>query len=229
MHPRALEALARYLDDHPEAGIVGPRLLNPDGSLQRSCFPFPSPMRPPLQTDPIGRLVGRVPGLGEWSFATWSHDRVRVVPWVTGAALVIRRRAFDDVGGFDESFFMYAEEIDLCYRAKQRGWETHFAPVADVEHSGGCSTHQHRTAMLAQGCTSALHFYRRHYSGGPLVRAVCMMVAAMAWRAVRDRVRRAFSSNPVRRRELTEDVRVWESAVVRFIRTGWHTCAGRSS
>jgi len=221
LRPGALEALSQYLADHPGAGIVGPRLLSPDGTLQRSCFSFPTPLRPPLQTDPIAWLTGRIPGLRERSLASWSHDCARVVPWVTGAALAIRRQAFDDLGGFDESFVLYAEEIDLCYRARQRGWETHFVPAAEIEHVGGSSTRQRRAAMLAQGCRSAMHFYRRHYAGHALAGAACTMAGAMAGRVVRDCLRRAMTTDPVRRAQLTEDLAVWRSALVHAMRTGF--------
>jgi GT2 family glycosyltransferase len=83
---------------------------------------------------------------------------------VLGAALALRREAFEAVGGFDPGFFLYAEEVDLCYRLWQAGWEVHFAPAATVMHVGGASTAPRRPEMEAQRTDSARRFYRRHYS-----------------------------------------------------------------
>lgn len=218
LHPGALDGLARYAGEHPRAGIVGPRLLHPDGTLQRSCFRFPSPLRPPLGRDPIGRLAHRIPALRERCLATWAHDAPRIVPWVLGAALFLRRAALRDVGGFDEAFFLYAEEIDLCFRARTHGWETHFTPAAQVTHAVGGSTRRHRAAMLAQGCESAMLFYRRHYSGRRLLMARSMMIGAMAWRALRDSVRYGVSADRARRAVLAENIAVWRGSLKRCAR-----------
>jgi N-acetylglucosaminyl-diphospho-decaprenol L-rhamnosyltransferase len=208
-----LRGMAGYLALHPRAGLVGPRLRHPDGSLQPSAFAFPSLLRLPLERDVLAGLVRHVPLLRDRYLPTWSHDAPRVVPWVMGAALLIRRRAFDEVGGFDESFFMYAEEIDFCFRARQRRWETHLAPVADVIHEGAASTSQHRAAMLAVGCASIRHFYRRHYSGARRVLAESLIAVAMALRVARDAVRYGLATDPARRRLLGENLSIWRQAL----------------
>src|SRR5262249_11131009 len=138
--PGALAALAQYLDAHPRAAIAGPRLRNADGSLQPSCHPFLGTMQSFLEKSVVARALARLPVVRDhYLLVNSSHAAPRVVPWVLGAALAIRRSAFDQVGGFDESFFLYAEEVDLCYRLKAAGWEVHFAPVTDVVHVGGAS------------------------------------------------------------------------------------------
>lgn len=115
--PGALRALAAFLDAHPRAGVAGPRLVNPDGTLQVSCFPFIGTLRLMLEKTPAARWLARVPALRDrWLLSHSLHDRPREVPWVLGAALALRREAFAAVGGFDPAFFMYAEEIDLCQK-----------------------------------------------------------------------------------------------------------------
>lgn len=213
LKPGALGALSRYLDEHPRAGIVGPRLVNPDGSLQRSCFPFPSPLRPPFAHDPLGVLARYVPGMAERCLATWSHDAPRVVPWVMGAAVALRREAFDAAGGFDESYFMYAEEIDFCFRLRTLGWETHFAPVTEVAHLGRASADQHRLAMLEQNIASSFRFYRRHYRGVRLASAEAAMHAGMIVRLLRDGARWLSTTDAARRHTLAENVGVWRRAM----------------
>ncbi len=107
----------------------------------------------------LGRLIRRyIPGIRRLYWRTWPHDSARIVPWVKGAVLAIRREAFKAVGGFDESFFMYFEDADLCYRMKKAGWEIHFAPVTTIIHVGGASTDQVRTDMAVQLLHSTICF-----------------------------------------------------------------------
>lgn len=165
VRPDALRALAGYLESHPRAGLAGPRLENPDGTLQRSCFAFLGTARLAIEKSPLGRRLASIPALRDrWLIHHGPHDRPRTAPWVLGAALALRREAFEAVGGFDPDFFLYAEEVDLCYRLWEAGWEVHFAPVATVVHVGGASTAPRRAEMEAQRTESARRFYRRHYS-----------------------------------------------------------------
>jgi GT2 family glycosyltransferase len=176
--PDALATLGDYLDAHPGVGIAGPRLLNPDCSLQPSCYPYPGSLRWAIDNDDLAPLLRRLAPLREVAYRTWAHDRNRRVPWVKGAALAIRRTAFDEVGGFDEAFFMYHEETDLCYRLAAAGWQVHFAPVTEVVHTGGTSTAQYYSAMSVALYRSAEQFYRKHYSG------VHRWLAGVSWRGL---------------------------------------------
>ena len=103
--PGAVAALVEYLKAHPKAGIAGPRLLNADGSLQRSCYRYPSPARAWLENTGLSGLLARHPILGDYS--AWAHDQEQAVEWVIGACLLVRREAYVQAGGFDEAFFMY--------------------------------------------------------------------------------------------------------------------------
>ncbi|HEU5087354.1 MAG TPA: glycosyltransferase family 2 protein, partial [Roseiflexaceae bacterium] len=158
--PGAIGALARYLDEHPSVGLVGPRLSNPDGSLQTSCFHFPTPFYMLTLESSLHNIAGKMPGLRNRYLPTSDHAHARPVPWVLGAALAMRRSVFDELGGFDEGFFMYNEEIDLAYRVWKAGWQVHFAPVTTILHVGGASTKLHRATMMAQLYRSRLRFYR---------------------------------------------------------------------
>lgn len=165
----ALEALAGYLDDHSRAAVVGPRLIDPDGTLQASCYPFPNPLHTFLENSAWavfwGRFVRRhVPLIRRIYLRTWPHDCARLVPWLKGAAMAIRREAFEAVGGFDEKFFMYFEDADLCYRLSAAGWQVHFAPVTTVVHAGGLSTRCNRREMAERLLLSTLRFYQKHSS-----------------------------------------------------------------
>jgi GT2 family glycosyltransferase len=216
-----IAALAAYLDAHPRVGIVGPRLLNPDGSLQRSCFPWIGTFRYFFEKSALARTAARIPPLRDRLFIRWSsHERARHVPWVLGAALAIRRSAFDQVGGFDPSFFMYGEEVDLAYRLSRTGWQIHFAPVADIVHVGGVSTARLPVAMSVQQTLSSLHFYRRHYSPRHVRALTFSLRTAARLRLVRARWGAAVGANStvrnVRRAELqrqSEIVRLAWAAV----------------
>ncbi len=169
LRPGTLLALKRYLDQHPRAAIVGPRLEDPDGTVQASCYPFPTPLNTFLENSTVAIFLGRkirryVPALRNLYLRTWPHAHQRIVPWVKGAVLAVRRQAFEAVGGVDESFFMYFEDADLCYRLRLCGWEVHFTPAATVVHVGGASTVQRRADMAVQLLASTLQFYQRHSS-----------------------------------------------------------------
>jgi GT2 family glycosyltransferase len=177
LRPGALAALAAYLDAHPRAGLAGPRLLNPDGSLQPSCFHDPTPAHVALELAGAEALIARLPLLRGRYLRTWAHDRARQAPWVLGAALAVRRAAFAQVGGFDESYFMYSEEVDLCRRLRLAGWEVHFTPATEVTHVGGASTGRVRLEMTRQLFRSRAAFYRRHCS--PAARAGLRLVVGL--------------------------------------------------
>jgi N-acetylglucosaminyl-diphospho-decaprenol L-rhamnosyltransferase len=208
--PGALEALARYLDAHPRAAIVGPRLRNADGSLQASCHPFLGTFQSFLEKTALARLLARIPAVRDrYLLVNSAHARARVVPWVLGAALAIRRSAFEAVGGFDESFFLYAEEVDLCYRLKTAGWEIHFAPVTDVIHVGGVSTQPYGGGMIAQRVESAIRFYDRHYPPARRARLVALIKVAAAARWLRDGIRLRATGDAARRARLAASVIAW--------------------
>ena len=164
LQPETLQTLSDYLNQHPQAAIVGPALVNPDGTRQDSCFAFPTPLQILLRDTSLPTLMRFFSKTGTDDLLDGSPRYARAVPWVLGAALAIRRSAFESVDGFDRSFFMYYEEVDLCYRLHMLGWQVHFTPAATVTHIGGVSTHQQRSAMAIQLYKSLCHFYQQHYS-----------------------------------------------------------------
>lgn len=197
VRPGALRALADHLESHPRAGLAGPRLENPDGTLQRSCFAFLGTLRLAVEKTALGRRLR-------------SHGRPRTAPWVLGAALAIRREAFEAVGGFDPAFFLYGEEVDLCWRLWQAGWEVHYTPAATVMHVGGAST---RSRFEVQRVESARLFYRRHY---PPLRAALLdglIRTAMRLRWLRDSLRLRLARDGRRRSRLAADLAVWRGVL----------------
>jgi N-acetylglucosaminyl-diphospho-decaprenol L-rhamnosyltransferase len=178
------EQLAAFADTEPSAGAVGPRLLNPDGSLQRSVRGFPTLWR--LATEyfflrwlaPRSRLVNAFYGAG------FAHDSVRDSEFLVGAVLLVRRQAFEAVGGFDPSFFMFNEEVDLCYRLRERGWRVVFFPGADFFHMGGASTRLDWHRMYREQLRSHLRFLTKHYGPRHADRGRRLLLWAMRLRSL---------------------------------------------
>lgn len=213
-HNGALDALTTYLEQHPGVGIVGPRLVNPDGTLQPSCYAFPGTLKWFLHYEVPGQLIRRVPILRNYQEHTWPHAEAQPVPWVMGAAIAIRREAFGAVGGFDESFFMYCEETDLCYRLQTAGWQVHFAPVATVMHVGQASTKQYRTEMAVQHIASRLLFYRRHYSTLRFGLLAVMMKGTVLARLLFDSYRRLLARDSSQSAGMAADIAAWQRVLI---------------
>ena len=139
LHAGALSVLIEFLGDPAKArvGAVGPQLRNADGSLQRSCWKFPSPARSWMEALGVTRALKGHPRWGD--YYRWAHDQTRSVDFVIGACLLVRREVYDEVGGFDPAFFLYAEESDWQKRMREDGWDIVFVPAAQVTHLGGAS------------------------------------------------------------------------------------------
>jgi GT2 family glycosyltransferase len=160
----ALDALIDFADANPDAGIVGPKLLNLDGSLQYSCRRFPNLGAGFFRNTPLGRLFPKNRYTQDYLMSDWDHASVRDVDWVSGAALMIRREALNQTQGFDEGFYMYCEDVDLCYRAHELGWRVVYYPDAVIYHIIGRSTDKVPTRMTYAFHRSMYRFYKKHYA-----------------------------------------------------------------
>ncbi len=152
------DALLAFLRTHPDVGAVGPKTLNPNGTLQISCYPFPTLSRE------LWRLLhlDKIAPYGSYRMEDWAL-RPREVDALLGACMLFPRSVLDEVGLFDESYFMYTEEIDLCYRVRQSGKKLCWVPEASIVHFGGQSTRQVAAEMFLQLYRSKLQFFRKHY------------------------------------------------------------------
>jgi GT2 family glycosyltransferase len=137
----ALHTLVAYAEAHPEVGVIGPQLLNPDGSVQSSRRHFPTPAVLCFESTWLEALLPRHT-LKHYYAQEKPDDVVQPVDWVVGAAMLIRREIVEQVGAFDEGFFMYSEELDWCRRIKSAGWEVVYDPHARIVHYEGKSSEQ---------------------------------------------------------------------------------------
>ena len=153
VEPGSVDALVAALDSDTRAAAVGPRLANPDGTLQPSILRLPTLWRIFCESSGLAFLAGgRSPFRGH-SATREDHSTAHAVESVKGAAMLVRRSAFEHVGGFDESFFLYAEESDLATRLRQAGWRILFEPSACVVHRGGASGGDALFGQLQEGLT----------------------------------------------------------------------------
>jgi GT2 family glycosyltransferase len=153
-----------FADEHPEAGVVGCRVLNPDRTLQPTCFMFPSVLNMLLSSTYLYKLFPKNRFFGRERMTWWDRNDVREVDVVTGCFMLVRREAIEQVGVLDERFFMYGEETDWCYRFSQAGWKVMFSPAGEIIHYGGQSATRVPVAMIVQLRLSILKFIRKHYS-----------------------------------------------------------------
>ncbi len=158
----ALETVVEYADRQPDAAVVGCRVLNPDMTLQPTCFMFPSMINMLLSLSYLYKVFERSRLFGRERMTWWHRDDERPVDVVTGCFMLVRRLAIEQVGMLDDHFFMYAEETDWCYRFKQAGWKVLFTPSAEIIHYGGQSSRIVRPEMLIELRLSILKFIRKH-------------------------------------------------------------------
>jgi hypothetical protein len=164
IHPGALSRLIEFMESNPEAGAVGPRLLNADGTLQFSCRRFPTFAAGLFRNTPLGRIFPGNRYSRQYLMMEWDHSLPQEVDWISGAAMLIRRPTLEEVGPLDEGFFMYCEDVDWCYRARQKGWKIYYLPTAVITHLIGRSSDQRPRAMVVEFHRSMRRFYRKHYA-----------------------------------------------------------------
>lgn len=153
----ALQALLVFAEAHHQAGACGARLCYADGGLQPSCAPMHTPAREFWKL----AYLDRIWRLASYPMRRWDPETPRRVEAIKGACLLLRREALEQVGPLDEQYFMYTEEVDLCYRLAEAGWELWWVPQATVTHYGEESSRQAREGMYLQLYKSKVQFYRK--------------------------------------------------------------------
>ena len=199
----ALVAMVAYMRGHPEVGGVGPRLRYGDGSTQSSKRRFPTLMMALFESTPIawhwpGNPWARryhmndapMPPAGgaggqiaDTRLSADTQQTAEYVDWVVGAALMVRRSALDQVGGFDEGFFMYSEEVDWCRRASDAGWRIAYLPAAQVIHYEGKSSEQVVSARHIRFQASRVRYFRKHHglAAAEVLRLSLLGMFAFEW------------------------------------------------
>jgi N-acetylglucosaminyl-diphospho-decaprenol L-rhamnosyltransferase len=198
-----LDRLVEFADAHPEAAVVGPKLLNPEGTLQRSARGEPTLWRLATEYLFIRKLAPHSRRLNPLYRGDFAHDRTEEVDWLYGPALLVRREAADAVGLFDEDFFMFSEEVDWMTRFRRAGWSIVFFPGAEVVHVGGAS---HGGNLYVENLRGHLRFIAKHRGAKEAERVRRLLLWSLRLRAVL-----------LRREEYREGVRFLSSGSARTL------------
>jgi N-acetylglucosaminyl-diphospho-decaprenol L-rhamnosyltransferase len=182
----ALATMVQYMDDHPEVGALGPQLRYPDGRLQPSRRRFPTLATGFVESTVIQQWSTDSRTLRRYYMADTAADAVQPVDWVVGACLLVRRQAYEQVGGLDEGYFMYSEELDWCRRIKDAGWAIVYLPTAIVIHHEGKSSDQVVPARHIYFQSSKVRYFRKFH--GPFQAQVlrCFLLATYAYQLARE-------------------------------------------
>ncbi|HEY3284791.1 MAG TPA: glycosyltransferase family 2 protein [Armatimonadota bacterium] len=164
VHAGAFHELVWFADRHSDAGVVGAKLLNRDGTLQYSCRRFPKMADGLFRHTPLGKLMPRNKFTRGYLLMDHDHGAEAEVDWVSGAAMLLRREVLDQVGLLDAKFFMYCEDVDICYRAKQAGWKVLYCPSSVITHLIARASDQNAARMIIQHHKSMYRFFRKHYA-----------------------------------------------------------------
>lgn len=172
IHSGALEALVTYADSHANAGILGPKVLNPDGTLQYSCRRFPSLGAGFFRNTYLGRLFPHNKFARDYLMTDFDHATDKAVDWVSGCAMLIRRETIRKIGALDERFYMYCEDVDICQRVWDSGQEVVYVPEAVVTHAIGRSSDKNADRMIQEFHRSWYEYdLKRHPKSSEIRRA----------------------------------------------------------
>jgi GT2 family glycosyltransferase len=213
MLPGSLQSLNKYLEVNKHAAMIGPRVLNPDGTLQTSCFHYPTPLHIFLYISGIYKFIPRIPVLRKHTLQKVAGDSAMAVPWILGAALAFRRETFESLGGFDETFFLYFEEVDLCYRMSVKGQQIHYMPESEIIHVGGASTVQQRARFYLMFFASLAEFYRKHYSKFLLIQLVIIVKFFALFRMARDFLLLQTAKDATKQSDLKTNLTIYQDLV----------------
>jgi len=164
-HPGSLDTLLDWADSQPDAGIIGPKVLNADGTLQFSCRRFPTFAAGLFRNVYLGRLFPNNKPAADYLMQDFDHDSVRDVDWVSGCILLIRRTCLAQIGLLDaKTFFMYCEDMDWCMRAHNADWRVVYYPEAVFTHAIGRSSDHAADRMIIEHHRSMWRMYKKHYT-----------------------------------------------------------------
>jgi len=163
LRPGALRESLEFMRKQADAGIMGCKLLNTDGTLQPSCESFPTLWNILCESFFLDKFFPSSRIFGGLHMTYFTYDRIAKVDRVMGAFLMVRRKAIDDIGLMDEQFFFYSEEVDWCYRAWQKGWPVYFFPGAEVIHYGGGSANPVSAGLFVERHKNRFLFYKKNH------------------------------------------------------------------
>jgi GT2 family glycosyltransferase len=220
----AIDKMVAFADEHPEAAAVACRVLNADRTWQPTAFMFPSALNLLLSALYLNKLLPRSRFFGRERMTWWNGLDMQAVEVVAGCFLLVRRAAVRQVGVLDESYFMYGEESDWCYRFHKAGWKVLYTPAAQIVHLGGASSVQIKGPMCLQLRASTLLFIRKHAGGASYI-AACALVSLFFLLRLPLWLAKAAVSGPARA-EHWQTVRTYAAGCWRAL-SGWQALCVR--
>jgi len=157
----AIQKSVAFADSHVSAGVVGIKTFYSDGTLQPNCYQFPSISNLLISTIGLNKLLPKSRLWGRERYTWWNYDTIREVDVVAGCFMLVRREVLEKVGMMDESYFMYGEEMDWCWRIKRAGWKVMYYPHPGLIHHGSVATAKNPNNMMREGRKSYLHFIQK--------------------------------------------------------------------
>ncbi len=181
--PQAFGQMLAYAEAHPQVGVLGPQLCNSDGNVQSSRRRFPTLATFFLESTVLQRKWAHNRVLDHYFVRDRPDDAISQVDWVVGACMLVRRSVLDAIGGFDEGFFMYSEELDLCHRAVDAGWQVVFLPDALVIHHEGKSSEQVVAARHIHFFTSRVRYVHKYHGrlSAAVVKSFLLLSFVFQW------------------------------------------------
>lgn len=196
IQPNTLEVMLQLMDERPDIGASGCKVVLPDGSLDRACRRgFPTPSASFYYAFGVAKLFPHVPKFNQYQLSYLDPDDEYPVDSLVGAFMLVRRSVIDQVGMLDETFFMYGEDIDWCYRIKQAGWEIYYYPRTTIIHYKGAGKKRRSRKVLYEFHRAMILFHRKHYR-----RKYPWLVNGLVYAGVGVKFLMAFVVNEFRRR-----------------------------
>ena len=159
-----LNRMRTYMDEHPSIGILGPKILNSDSTLQLSCWKFPSLWNSLCRALALDAMFPSCPIFGDRQMRSWAHDTVKRVDVLSGCFWIVRRETLEEVGLLGEEFFLYGEDSDYCKRSWQKSWEVVYLPDVSAVHYGGASSSHVPVRFEVERLKATLQYWRKHHS-----------------------------------------------------------------
>ncbi len=185
-----LARMTAYMDGHTDIGILGPKVLYPNGGIQFSARRFPTMLAASFRHTPLGRLFPKNRFVRRYLMTDFDHSHTADVDWLSGAALMIRRETFEQIGLLDERFFIYVEDMDWCRRAHDAGWRVVYHPEVAVSHRIGAASDQKVEPMIHEHRKSMFRYFLKYNAKSPKV-LLTPLVALGLWLMAYSRVIRA--------------------------------------
>ncbi len=184
VYKKSLDNLVEFMEKNPDAGIAGPKIINSDGTIQLSCRRFPSIFNAAAHTI-LGDVFPNNPFSKKYKLAGISRDNPSRVDWVSGSCMIIRRKALEDTGILDEKYFMYVEDVDICYRMWQKNWAVYYCPQAGAMHHIGGSAGSGRARKIKSSFRmqrSVFYFFWKNYRKNWRIILIPLLVLILGFR-----------------------------------------------